>query len=183
MESIRIDWKNSIVVGSVIENTKTDGSRLVLVPCMRVLTVRIRVMSSQVRVHHCSQVQVLKMYTRALLEYKYKFQVLQLWKSDCSGATLSSVPDTVEHKTLLHHLEKSYDPCRLPCARLVPVINYLSSQLQSVRCRRSSSTMTKLVCGVPMGSNLGKFCFLRFVNAASTPISKMTTHGFCRLVD
>ena len=54
MESSRIDFENSIVVGSVIENTKTDGSRLVLVPCMRVLTVRVRV---QVRVH-CFQVQV-----------------------------------------------------------------------------------------------------------------------------
>ena len=59
MESTRIDLKNSIVVGSVIENTKTDGSRLVLVQCMRVLTVRVRVqvqvLSSQVRVH-CFQV-------------------------------------------------------------------------------------------------------------------------------
>ena len=52
MESSRIDLKNSIVAGS--ENTKTDGSRLVLVPCMRVLTVPVRVqvqvLSSQVRV-------------------------------------------------------------------------------------------------------------------------------------
>ena len=53
MEPVRIDLKNSIVVGSVIENTKTDGSRLVLVPCMRVLTVRVRV-----------QIQVLKICTR-----------------------------------------------------------------------------------------------------------------------
>ena len=64
MESSRIDLKNSIVVGSVIENTKTDGSRLVLVPCIRVLTVRVRV---QV---HCFQVQVLNICTRVLLEYK-----------------------------------------------------------------------------------------------------------------
>ena len=56
MESSQIDLKNSILVGSVIENTKTDGSRLVLVPCMRVLTVRVQVLSSQVRVQvrvHC----------------------------------------------------------------------------------------------------------------------------------
>ena len=73
MESIRIDLKNSIVVGSVIENTKTDGLRLVLVPCMRVLTIRVRV---QVRVQ-CFQVQVLKICARVLLlEYKYKYQVL-----------------------------------------------------------------------------------------------------------
>ena len=65
MESIRIDYKNSIVVGSVGENTKTDGSRHVLVQCMRVLTVRVRVqvqvLSSQVRVQvrvHGFQVQV-----------------------------------------------------------------------------------------------------------------------------
>ena len=79
MESSRIDLKNSIVVGIVIENTKTDGSRLVPVPCMRVLTVRVRVqvqvLSSQVRVQvrvHCFQVQVqvLKICTRVLLEYK-----------------------------------------------------------------------------------------------------------------
>ena len=54
MEPIRIDLKNSIVVGSVSGNTKTDGLRHVLVQCMRVLTVRIRVqvqvLSSQVRV-------------------------------------------------------------------------------------------------------------------------------------
>ena len=54
MESTQIDLKNSIVVGSVSENTKTDGSRHVLVQCMRVLTVRVRV---QVRVH-CFQVRV-----------------------------------------------------------------------------------------------------------------------------
>ena len=77
MESIRIDLKNSIVVGIVIENTKADGSRLVLVPCIRVLTVRVRV---QARVHCFQvQVQVLKICTRVLLEYKYKYQVLQLW--------------------------------------------------------------------------------------------------------
>jgi hypothetical protein len=28
---------------------------------------------------HCFQVQVLKISTRVLLEYKYKYQVLQLW--------------------------------------------------------------------------------------------------------
>ena len=69
MESIRIDLKNSIVVGSVSGNTKTDGSRHLLVQCMRVLTVRvqIQVLSSQVRVQvrvHCFQVQVLEICTR-----------------------------------------------------------------------------------------------------------------------
>ena len=87
MESSRIDLINSIVVGSVIENTKTDGSRLVLVPCMRVLTVRVRVqvqvLSNQVRVEvqvHCFQVQVqvLEICTRVILENKYKYQILQL---------------------------------------------------------------------------------------------------------
>ena len=73
MESSRIDFKNSIVIGSVIENTKTDGSRLVLVQCMRVLTVRVRVqvLSSQVRIQvqvHCFQVQV-----------QVQVQVLQHW--------------------------------------------------------------------------------------------------------
>ena len=43
MESIRIDLKNSIVVRNGIENTKTDDSRLVLVPCMRILTDRVQV--------------------------------------------------------------------------------------------------------------------------------------------
>ena len=65
MEPFRIDLKNSIVFGSVSGNTKADGSRHVLVQCMRVLTVRVRVqvLSSQVREQvqvHCSQVQVLK---------------------------------------------------------------------------------------------------------------------------
>ena len=67
METSRIYLKNSIVVGSVIENTKTDGSRLVRVPCMRVLTVRVRVQVQE---------QVLKIGTPVLLKYKY--QVLQL---------------------------------------------------------------------------------------------------------
>ena len=71
MESIRIELKNSIVVGSVIENTKTDGSRLVLVPCMRVLTVRVRV---QVRVH-CFQVQV--QVLKFVLEYYSSTLVLE----------------------------------------------------------------------------------------------------------
>ena len=64
MELIRIDLKNSIVVGSVNGNTRTDGSRHVLVQCMRVLMVRervrVQVLSSQVRVHYFQvQVQVL----------------------------------------------------------------------------------------------------------------------------
>ena len=80
MESIRSDLKNSNVVGSVSGNTKTDGSRHVLVQCLRVLTVRVRV---QVRVHCFQvQVQVLKICTRILLEYKYTYQVLQLCNSD-----------------------------------------------------------------------------------------------------
>ena len=84
MESIRIDLKNSNIVGSGSGNTKTDGLRHVIVQCMRVLTVRVQVqvLSSQVRVQvrvHCFQVQVLKICTRVLLEYKY--QVLQLWVS------------------------------------------------------------------------------------------------------
>ena len=66
MEPIRIDLKNFIIVGSVSGNTKTDGSRHVLVQCMRVLTVRVRV---QVRVHCFQvQVQVLKICTRVQVQ-------------------------------------------------------------------------------------------------------------------
>ena len=64
MEPIRIDLNNSIVVGSVSGNTKADGSRHVLVQCMRVLTVKVRV---QVRVH-CFKVQVLKICTRVQVQ-------------------------------------------------------------------------------------------------------------------
>ena len=78
MESSQIKLKNSIVVGSVIENTKNDYSGLVLgtvlVPGMRVLTVRVRVqvLSSQLRVQvHCFRVQVLKF----VLEYYSQVQV------------------------------------------------------------------------------------------------------------
>ena len=55
MESIRIDLKNSIVVGSVIENTKTaEAQDLYLF-------------------HVCE-------YSQSEYEYKYKYQVLQLWR-------------------------------------------------------------------------------------------------------
>ena len=75
MEPIRIDLKNFIIVGSVSGNTKTDGSRHVLVQSMRVLTVRVRIqlLSSQVQVQvrvHCFQVQVqvLKICTRVQVQ-------------------------------------------------------------------------------------------------------------------
>ena len=52
IDPIRINLKNSIVVGSVSGNTKTDGPRHVLVRCLQVLTVRVQVqvqvLSSQV---------------------------------------------------------------------------------------------------------------------------------------
>ena len=45
-------------------------------------------------------------------------------------------------------------------ARLVR--SYLSGRFQSVRCGGTSSTWTKLVCGVPQGSVLGPILFLLY---------------------
>ena len=71
MEPIRIDLKNSIVVGSVSGNTKPMVQDMYLFhEC--VLTIRVRVqvqvLSHQVQIRvHCFQVQVLSTTTRANL--------------------------------------------------------------------------------------------------------------------
>ena len=67
--------------------------------------------------------------------------------------------DTVDHETLLHRLKKLYGlgghvhDC---------IQSYLSGRFQFVHCGGSSSTMTKLVCGVPQGSVLGPILFLLY---------------------
>ena len=62
-------WKKSIVVGSLSQNTKTDGSRLLLVPCMLVHTVRVRVRVQVLTI--CVWVQVQVPSTTALLNTTY----------------------------------------------------------------------------------------------------------------
>ena len=65
---------------------------------------------------------------------------------------LSAAFDTVDHVTLLHRLKKSYS---LGSRAHDWFQSYLSGRFQSVRCGGTTSTLTKLVCGVPQGSVLG----------------------------
>jgi hypothetical protein len=72
---------------------------------------------------------------------------------------LSAAFDTVDHGTLLHRLRNSYG---LGGRVYDWFQSYLSGRFQSVRCGGTSSTMTKLVCGVPQGSVLGPILFLLY---------------------
>ena len=69
---------------------------------------------------------------------------------------LSAAFDTVDHETLLHRLKQSYG---LGGRVHDWFQSYLSGRFQSVHCGGTSSTRTELVCGVPQGSVLGRFCF------------------------
>ena len=61
---------------------------------------------------------------------------------------LSAAFDTVDHETLLHRLKQSYG---LGGRAHDWFQSYLSGRFQSVRCGGTSSTPTKLYCGVPQG--------------------------------
>jgi hypothetical protein len=72
---------------------------------------------------------------------------------------LSAAFDTVDHETLLRRLKTSYGLS----GRVHDWFqSYLSGRLQSVRCGSTSSTATRLLCGVPQGSVLGPILFLLY---------------------
>lgn len=72
---------------------------------------------------------------------------------------LSAAFDSVDHTTLLQRLQISYGLNEV-------VINwftsYLNDRTQCVRCSRSSSSLRKLLFGVPQGSVLGPILFLLY---------------------
>src|SRR5664279_3785774 len=72
---------------------------------------------------------------------------------------LSAAFDTVDHVTLLHRMKKTYG---LGGRAHDWFQCYLSGRFQSVRCGRTTSTLTKLVCGVPQGSVLWPIMFLLY---------------------
>ena len=74
MESSRIDLKNSIVSGSVIENTKTDMAQDLYL--FHVCEYR----RSEYEYRYENIASKYK-YLKFVLEYKYQYQVLQLCKS------------------------------------------------------------------------------------------------------
>jgi len=108
-----------------------------------------------------------------------------LWTLNCWDLTAltlldnSFASDTVVYETLLQYLNQilrsvSADVCSNSLNSLTSdSINWFW---------RSSSTLTKLVCGVPRGSNLGQLRFLWFVNAAWTTISTLTPHIYTAFV-
>jgi len=82
--------------------------------------------------------------------------------------------DTVDHETPLHSLKKSYG--------LGGRVNdwfqsYISGRYQSVRFGASSSTMTKLVCGVPQGSVLGPILYMHSVHRRPASTGSCTRLG------
>ena len=110
-------------------------------------------MQSAYRAHHSTETAVLKVLADILRAVDSgDLAVLVL-------LDLSAAFDTVDHDTLLRRLRRSYglggrvhDWFR----------SYLSGRFQSVRCGGSSSTPTKLVCGVSQGSVLGPILFLLY---------------------
>ena len=65
----------------------------------------------------------------------------------------------MDHETVLHRLRKLYGLS----GRVHDWFqSYFSGRFLSVRCGGSSSTMTKLVCGVSQGSVLGPILFLLY---------------------
>jgi Reverse transcriptase (RNA-dependent DNA polymerase) len=110
-------------------------------------------LQSAYRVHHSTETAVLKVLAD-ILRAVDGGDLAALALLDLSAAF-----DTVDHETLLRRLKISYG---LGGRSHDWFQSYLSGRFQSVRCGGTSSTSTKLVCGVPQGSVLGPILFLLY---------------------
>ena len=72
---------------------------------------------------------------------------------------LSAAFDTVDHATLLRRLKTSYG---IGGSVLEWFTSYLSGRIHSVRCGKSASDASAVLCGVPQGSVLGPILFLLY---------------------
>jgi len=72
---------------------------------------------------------------------------------------LSAAFDTVDHTTLLRRLKTSYG---IGGSVLEWFTSYLSGRIQSVRCGKSASDASAVLCGVPQGSVLRPVLFLLY---------------------
>jgi hypothetical protein len=110
-------------------------------------------LQSAYRSHHSTETAVLKVLSD-ILRAVDSGDLAALALLDLSAAF-----DTVDHETLLRRLKKSYG---LGGRVHDWFQSYLSGRFQSVRCGGTSSTSTRLVCGVPQGSVLGPILFLLY---------------------
>ena len=81
--------------------------------------------------------------------------------------------DTVDHTTLIQHLEISYG---IVGTVLNWFSSYLQQRMQRFRCRDSSSTLSVLLCGVPQGSVLGPILFILYTADLIRLIEKCGLH-------
>jgi len=110
-------------------------------------------LQSAYRAHHSTETAVLKVLADILRA---------LDSGDLAALTLldlSAAFDTVDHATLLLRLEKSYG---LAGSVLSWFTSYLNDRIQFVRCRKSTSHPTAVLCGVPQGWVLGPILFLLY---------------------
>jgi len=110
-------------------------------------------LQSAYRAYHSTETAVLKVLADILRA---------LDSGDFAALTLldlSAAFDTVDHVTLLRRLEKSYG---LAGCVLSWFTSYLNDRTQFVRCRKSASHPTVVLCGVPQGSVLGPILFLLY---------------------
>ena len=129
-------------------------------------------LQSAYRAHHSTETAVTKVLADILLA---------LDAGDLSMLTLvdlSAAFNTVDHETLLRHLEVLYG---LGGAVLSWSRSYLNGRTQPVRCGKSTSYPSSVTCGVPQGSVLGLILFLLYTVDLLRLIERhnLRPHAFC----